>query len=117
VSAGLLNVVVAFLVLWVDPPVAMAASTPDTPLARNVGLYRLLTATALLTGAASFVYEVAWIRMLSMALGSSTHAFELMLSAFILGLACGGLWIRTGADKLSQPLQYLGYITVRMGQW
>ena len=28
--------------------------------------------------------------MLSLVLGSSTHAFELMLSAFILGLAFGG---------------------------
>ena len=43
-----------------------------------------MLAAAGITGAASFVYEIAWIRMLSLVLGSSTHAFELMLSAFIL---------------------------------
>src|SRR5258708_16115647 len=51
---------------------------------------RLFLAVALLTGAASFAFEIGWIRMLSLVLGSSTHSFELMLSAFILGLACVG---------------------------
>ena len=45
---------------------------------------------AFVTGMASFIYEIAWLRMLSMVLGASTHSFELMLSAFILGLALGG---------------------------
>ena len=39
------------------------------------------------TGVAAFLYEIAWIRMLSLVLGSTTHSFELMLSAFILGIA------------------------------
>jgi len=66
-------------------PAAVPAS-PDRDEDR--GYIRLLLATALLTGAASFIYEIAWIRMLSLVLGASTHSFELMLSAFILGLAC-----------------------------
>ena len=49
----------------------------------------VLLATAAFTGMASFVYEVVWIRMLSMVLGASTHSFELMLSAFHRGLALG----------------------------
>jgi hypothetical protein len=44
---------------------------------------------ALSSSLASFFYEIGWIRMLSLVLGSSTQAFELMLSAFILGLALG----------------------------
>src|SRR5436309_14276241 len=59
---------------------------------------------ALVTGASSFMYEVAWIRMLAVVLGSSTHAFELMLSAFILGLAAGGLWIPRRIDRLGAPV-------------
>ncbi len=51
----------------------------------------LLLAVAFLTGLASFIYEISWIRMLSLVLGASTHSFELMLSTFILGLALGGL--------------------------
>src|SRR5262249_28025073 len=68
---------------------------------------RRILVAAFLSGVAAFVYEIAWIRMLSLVLGSSTHAFELMLSAFILGLAFGGLWIRRRIDALAQPLIFL----------
>ena len=43
--------------------------------------------------------------MLALVLGSATHSFELMLSAFILGLALGAWWIRSRADRLSDPLR------------
>jgi predicted membrane-bound spermidine synthase len=55
---------------------------------------RLILIASFLTGTTSFMYEIAWLRMLSMTLGSSVHAFELMLSAFILGLAIGSWWIK-----------------------
>ena len=38
------------------------------------------------------LYEVAWTRLLALALGSSTHAFSLMLVTFITGIAVGA-WI------------------------
>ena len=44
---------------------------------------------ATITGLTSFVYEIVWIRLLSLLLGSSSHSFDQMLSAFILGLALG----------------------------
>ena len=61
---------------------------------------RLLLGVAFGTAVASFIYEIAWIRMLSLVLGSATHSFELMLSAFILGIALGALWIHGRADAL-----------------
>lgn len=67
------------------------------------------------TAVASFIYEIAWIRMLSLVLGSATHAFELMLSAFILGLALGALWIRNRADRVEDPVLYLGAVQWVMG--
>ena len=116
-TAGLLNIVLA-LVVWalvknMDFPVP---ATPAVSTAgRNPDGYVLLLAIALLTGAASFIYEIGWIRMLSMVLGSSTHAFELMLSAFILGLAFGGLWIKRRIDDAPQPERLLGVVQVVMG--
>lgn len=77
--------------------------------------YRLMLLIASLTGTASFIYEIGWIRMLSLVLGGSTHAFELMLSAFVLGLALGGLWIRTRIDHVGNPLKVLGLVQVVMG--
>lgn len=76
---------------------------------------RLLLWTALGTAVASFVYEIAWIRMLSLVLSSTTHSFELMLSAFILGLALGSFWVRGRADRFSDPLRTLGIVQLCMG--
>lgn len=78
-------------------------------------LTRLLLAVSAGTAVASFIYEVAWIRLLSLVLGSATHSFELMLSAFILGLALGAFWIRKRAETLRRPLLALAWVQVFMG--
>ncbi|HEU5304537.1 MAG TPA: hypothetical protein VFU40_07830, partial [Gemmatimonadales bacterium] len=78
-------------------------------------LERLLLGVSLGTAVASFLYEIAWIRMLALVLGSATHSFELMLSAFILGLAFGAWWIRSRADRLADPLRTLGLVQCAMG--
>lgn len=87
----------------------------DAPLGHSSALAKLLLSVSFATAAASFVYEIAWIRMLSLVLGSATHAFELMLSAFILGLALGALLVRRRADADGDPLRSLGIVQVVMG--
>jgi predicted membrane-bound spermidine synthase len=89
-AAGACNLVVAVIAAL------LARHRPDPlpPLvrpSRAAGAGRWLLVFAFLTAAASFVYEIAWLRMLALVQGASTHAFETMLSAFILGLALGGL--------------------------
>jgi len=76
---------------------------------------QILLAVAALTGMASFIYEIAWIRMLTLLIGSTAHAFELMLSAFILGLALGGFWIRRRLDALKSPMRTLAVVQLLMG--
>ena len=115
--AGALNLALAAVVLALArggearpaPELAGAAASPGAPL------MRLLLAAAFVTGAASFVYEIAWIRMLSLVLGSSFQAFELMLSAFITGLALGGLWMRRRIDRLANPMRFAGLVQLAMG--
>ena len=75
----------------------------------------VLLAVSFGTALASFAYEIGWIRMLSLVLGSATHSFELMLSAFILGLGLGAWWIRGRSDHSPHPLHMLGIIQVLMG--
>jgi len=114
--AGAANLVLAVLVLLLarggEPaaaaPPAQAAATPPAPV-------RLFLWAAFVTGAASFIYEIAWVRMLSLVLGSSFQAFELMLSAFITGLALGGLWIRKRIDRIADPVRFSGFVQVLMG--
>ena len=112
--AGLLNIAVAVAV-------RLLAGTADAPpLAGRsggdaAGAARLLLGAALLTGLASFVYEIVWIRMLSLVLGASTHSFELMLATFILGLALGGLAVRRRVDAVASPERVLGAVQIAMG--
>ena len=94
------------------PPAVPPSRLPDMPPSQ---LARLLLVLAAGTAIASFVYEVGWIRMLSLVLGSSTHAFELMLSAFILGLSLGAWWMRKRADRFADPLRALAIIQLAMG--
>ena len=100
-------------------PVATPAAAPAIPGSRlpipDQRLWRLLLFVSFGTAVASFMYEIAWIRMLSLVLGSATHSFELMLSAFIFGLALGSLWARRIADGLTNPVAALGVVQWAMG--
>ena len=115
-TAGLINFLLALGVYVLGRGTA-AMQTPPTDVVQRAGhpdVLRLVLAAALLTGMASFLYEIGWIRMLSLVLGSATHSFEFMLSAFIFGLAVGSFWIRNRIDTLSHPLRTLGWIQVAM---
>lgn len=118
--AGSINLVLAILVWSLtkgmdeNPSLPVAApAAAAKQISRSV--LKLLLATAALTGLSSFIYEIAWIRMLALLLGATTHAFELMLSAFILGLAIGGYLIRSHVDRFRNPFSALGYIQLAMG--
>ena len=117
-TAGLINILLA-LVVWMlvrlDPqpeteplPVTSGSSSRQT-------VASLFMLAAFVTGAASFIYEISWIRMLSLVLGATTHSFELMLSAFITGLAFGGLWIKRRIDRISDPVCFSGWVQIIMG--
>ncbi len=102
--SGVINVVVAaiaFLACRFETP-RMAGSSPGqaaqslvtdpdpVPLPISASFdYRLALAGIGVSGFAAMLYEVAWNRMLCLALGSSTHAFSIMLVTFIGGIAIG----------------------------
>ena len=124
VTAAMLNLGVGVLAIGVgvrsrgrteqgDVGVPLPSDTQRTGEALRLG--RLMLGAAFGTAVASFVYEIAWIRMLSLVLGSATHSFELMLSAFILGIALGAYWIRGRADGLADPARTLGIVQWIMG--
>lgn len=127
-AAGILNIMVAVGAWGLAkslreetyapmPDTASSASSASTDArdARDVArLGRVLIWSTAVSGAASFVYEVGWVRLLNQALGTTIHSFELMLAAFILGLAFGGLWIRKRAKHITEPVRYVGYVQVLM---
>jgi spermidine synthase len=118
--AGVMNIALALSVWLLIRGRSMAVSEfeigrDSSVVEQNRGRTFLFLAVSFITGTASFMYEIGWIRMLSLVLGSSTNAFELMLSAFIFGLAFGGLWIQRRIDRLAFPGRFLAYVQVTMG--
>ena len=109
--AGIINLLVG-LVVWL---IAKRVPEPKTPAtethhAAHATSPKLLFLVAGFTGFASFLYEIGWLRMLSMVLGSSSHAFEIMLGTFIAGLALGGYWIKGRIDQLASPAAFLARV-------
>lgn len=114
-TAALINFLLAILVYGIGKQLGTQEIPKQKAQSEKSELLRPLLLVSLITGLSSFIYEISWIRMLTMVLGASTHAFELMLSAFILGLALGGLWLRKRIDRFTNPLQSLGVIQLLMG--
>ena len=125
-AAALLNLTVALVayLLTYRSPLAEAPQTAPTGTVAEpraveaVPFERLvpfLLTVSFGTALASFIYEISWLRMLALVLGSTTHSFELMLSAFILGLALGAFWIRKRSDRWTHPLRALGIVQWVMG--
>jgi len=110
-SAGILNLLVALSVWVLARPARHAVIRPSG----GGDSAALFLAIAFFTGLASFIYEISWIRMLSLVLGASTHSFELMLATFIFGLALGGLAVRRRVDAAREPAQLLAWVQVAMG--
>lgn len=123
-AAGFINLLAAAMVFvsagWLNaeeraPAPAEQPASPALEGRDPVAVYRALLIVACGTAIASFVYEITWVRLLSLVLGSATHSFELMLSSFILGLALGALWIRGRADRLRDPIRTLAIVQWVMG--
>jgi spermidine synthase len=125
-NAGYINIWLALFIVIVDFKWPIEAQQNNIKLPndkqpikqssnQNKELKNILLVSAALTGMASFFYEIGWIRMLSMVLGSSSHAFELMLSGFILGIAVGGYWIRKRIDGNNNVIAWLAWIQLIMG--
>lgn len=117
--AGGMNALVAvsaYFVSCTGDGTPHAGNLPAQPArSENADELRLLLAVAALTGLSSFIYEVVWIRMLTLVFGAATHAFELMLAPFILGLALGAWWIRNRIDDSRDAVFLLARIQIAMG--
>jgi len=120
VFAGLLNFFVAGAVLLFSGKSSVKNATLPDEKAHDFSLNHkhfilIFLAASFITGASSFIYEIGWIRMLSMVLGSSVQSFELMLSAFILGLAIGAFSIKFRIERQENLFSTFSVIQILMG--
>ena len=64
----------------------------------------LVAGALLLSGLAALSYEILWVRLLGLVLGSSTYAFTLILGIYLAGLALGSwAWSRWGGKRAIGP--------------
>jgi predicted membrane-bound spermidine synthase/tetratricopeptide (TPR) repeat protein len=68
----------------------------------------IIYAAVSLSGFVALAYEIAWIRLLALVLGSSTYSFSLMLAAFIAGIACGSYLISRRLCPQVDPYRLFG---------
>ncbi|AGW91954.1 spermidine synthase [Ralstonia pickettii DTP0602] len=62
------------------------------------------------SGAAGLVYQVLWIRQLSLVVGVDVHAVTAAVSAFFAGLALGGWLFGRVADRHGNPLRLYAWL-------
>jgi spermidine synthase len=85
--------------------------TTPLQLSRSPWIYFLF----FFSGIASLIYQVVWVRMLTLVFGHTIYSVSIVLSAFMAGLGLGSyLWGKT-IDKVGKPLLIYGKIEIFIG--
>ncbi|MEW5721512.1 MAG: fused MFS/spermidine synthase [Thermodesulfobacteriota bacterium] len=95
----------------VGPAVRTAPREPE-PQGAWSREQKIAIAGAGISGFAVMLFEVAWVRLLSLALGGTTYSFSLMLAAFISGLTLGSLVIRGRIAQVRDPFRLFGVLEI-----
>ncbi|HWD31536.1 MAG TPA: fused MFS/spermidine synthase [Pseudomonas sp.] len=96
-------------------PVASTSRRRKAIVNSNARAHTHLPQAALLllaSGAAALVYQVLWIKQLSLVVGVEVYAITAGISAFFAGLALGGLWLGRHADRLLRPMRFYALLEV-----
>ncbi|MEK6606747.1 MAG: fused MFS/spermidine synthase, partial [Myxococcota bacterium] len=75
----------------------------------------LLASCLFLSGAAGLLYEVAWLRVLSVVFGHTAWAVTVVLGAFMGGLAAGGWLGGRVADRVARPVRAYAALEAAVG--
>lgn len=65
-----------------------------------------------LSGLAALVYQILWVKQLSLIVGVDVYAVTIGVSAFFAGLALGGLALGRTADAVTRPLLFYGLLEI-----
>ena len=89
-AGALLNIGVGVAVLVM--PATTEHAPAAAPPAEAASAPRLLVLAAFLSGTLSLATQVAWTRVLTLVVGSTTYAFTTVLVVYLLALGLGGAW-------------------------
>ncbi len=68
-----------------------------------------------ISGMTALIYEMIWIRPLSLVFGTTVYAVSIIVASFILGLAIGSWIAGRFTDRLQNPLKYFALIQIAVG--
>ncbi|HYN09901.1 MAG TPA: fused MFS/spermidine synthase [Vicinamibacterales bacterium] len=96
---------------------AAIRAEPPTPNITEAPFWLLPTLAVLLlfSGVCALVYQVLWLRLLSLTFGVTTHAASTVLASFMGGLALGSFVAGRLADRVRQPLFLFGAVELLIG--
>jgi len=106
---ALLNVGVGVAVLLLPATVEHQAAPERVPPASSPEAFapRLIVLAAFLSGTLSLATQVAWTRVLTLVIGSTTYAFTSVLLVYLLALGLGSAWAArrgAGGASVARPL-------------
>lgn len=95
----------------VDAPAATGKDVPAPDVLPDGDLAPgTLHAAIFVCGFAAMLFEITLMKVLPLILGSSTHSFSLMVSAFIAGIALGSAFMGWMMPRLQRPVTVLALL-------
>lgn len=79
------------------------------------GLRALILTLFFLSGACGLVYEVVWMRMLTLVFGATALATSTILASFFAGLALGSVYFGRRIDRGAHPLRMYALLEAGVG--
>lgn len=82
-----------------------------TPLTPRRPIYAMF----FLSGACGLVYQIIWMRMMTLVFGVTVYAASAVLTAFMIGLTLGSFYFGRRADRSPRPLVLYGGLEIGIG--
>lgn len=113
-----LNIFIFVMSIFVQPkspaPAADKSDSNETTKAPLSTSTKFILWGTLLSGFTSITYEVVWMRAFTSYFGSSIYSFSSILTAFLVGIALGGLYFSRKYGRDYSALRAFGEIQLRV---